>query len=262
MAHRDPAREAGSLQREAALVLRGEVAELGLDVAVLPQAPVVRVHEVADDDLLARGAPARVGEADEEVPVGELVQARVEASDLADERGAGHDRRGAAQDVVPPQEPAHVGRRRRGDSLQDIPGRVHGDHRPVDELRPRAGRVELGAELARRPEVVVVEERDPLSAGSLDPVVQRHRLAALAFAKDRPHPRVGNRFEPLVAPVVGRVVDHDHLELDADLGERARERVAGQELPPVPRGDDDRDLGCGHRRESVEALSLDRGHSI
>jgi len=43
MAHRDPAREAGSLQREAALVLRGEVAELGLDVAVLPQAPVLRV---------------------------------------------------------------------------------------------------------------------------------------------------------------------------------------------------------------------------
>jgi hypothetical protein len=149
---------------------------------------------------------------------------------------------------VPAQLRAQLGRVRRREGLEHAPVRADHEQRAVDERAPAGrGGVELGAELAGRPEIVVVQEREPLGFGGLDACVQRPRLTAALPEPEQPDPGLAELRDPFGAAVVGAVVDDDDLDLDLLLPERARERVPREERPTVARGDDDRDLGFRER---------------
>ena len=189
-------------------VLRRQIAELGLDVRVLAQPAVLRVDEVADDDLVARGGrPESASRMKKSQSVSSLRFSssppifRTNSVFAITDDGQRRTFWRLSRAVAP--------RSRRGKGLEDLP---LGRRRPSTRRRRIAGfcrRVELRAKLPGRPEVVVVEERDPVPARGVDPVVERSRLAALLRAKHRLHARVGDRGELLLASVVGGVVDDE-----------------------------------------------------
>ena len=123
-----------------------------------------------------------------------------------------------------------------------LPLRV--DQELAAETEPRgADAVEMGAQARGGEEIVVVEERDPVPARA------RETLVAGAARATRPstHLHADSRIrEAQRLPGrrrVGCVVDHDHLDVDVDLAECARDRLA-EEARPVSRRDDDRHLAA------------------
>ena len=199
--------------------------------------------DIADEGLGRAGHAGVEREPEPEIPVRELVKLLVEAAVPAKELPRRHYVRAARRDEVAGEERAReIDGARRRLLLDWPPGSVEHDRTRVDELGVRgAGREQLAPKLLGRPEIVVVEERDPLALGSLDPGV--------AGLGDTPAPPVRDDTEPTVArselgQTVGgfvrrAIVDDHDLELHTLLREGGWQGSPREEPPSIPRGNDD-----------------------
>ena len=231
-------------------VLRDQTLEVGAGMRTIAGEHVAPVLDPSDEELGTRGRTSDVHEAQPEVPVLEEPQLIVEPSDIAERLGADDHVGAASRDVVSAEkqrgELVGVGKRMQverallgvdDDALRVDPGGAG-----------RTSAVELQTQLARRPEVVVVEECEPCASSDVGPDVARPRKPALRLVPDDPHPRIVERPEHGGRLVDGGGVhDDDDLELDVLLGQRARQRVRREERPAVARRDDHADLRLGHR---------------
>ena len=122
---------------------------------------------------LARAGVASRRKADELIKAGR-VTVNGEAGQLNTFVGADDDVGRAARNGTAVEN--LVAKRRgilQGQACDRRPTHVERDRPGVHESRFGGRRVQLGAELARRPEVVVVQERDPVSARRGDSIVAR-----------------------------------------------------------------------------------------
>ena len=178
-----------------------------------------------------------------------MVEPLVEAAQLPDEVGADQDVRGARGDLVTDEQALRqvAGRRQSGDPCHDA--RVAHVHRPrvheagLDGVR----HLELEAQLVRRPDVVVVQERNPVATRLLDPDVARVGPALGVREVQDAQALVVDLCEPGDRLVARPVVDDDHLDVDALLVHRAGDRPRDRG-PAIPRRDDDRDLWADGKR--------------
>ena len=113
--------------------------------------------------------------------------------------------------------------------------------------RPR--RRDLRRELARQPQVVVVEERDPGAAGGADADVARLGVADAGARQREPQARVADLPQRRHRRRVVAVGHHHHLERRPLLRQRRAHRL-DHHLRPPPGGDHHRDLGPGRRRQA------------
>ena len=160
-------------------VLRREVGELGLDVRFFGETHLLRMPEVADQRLGRGGCGAGLRQTEPEVPVGELVQLGVEAAEIAGKVSARDDGGCSGRKCVPRAQKAAdlvgVRSRQRLDHVRVV---IEDEHRRVRPDRfSSLGGVELTSQLARRPHVVVIEERDPGTPRLGEPRVPRPCLA-------------------------------------------------------------------------------------
>ena len=114
----------------------------------------------------------------------------------------------------------------------------------------RTGGVELAAELLRRPEVVVVEEREPGRTREADPQVARPADAVPLLEADDADALVAHAAEHRRRLVRRRIVDDDQLDGHRLLTEH-RGDTAGQIVGAVPGRDDDGDVRDAQRRSPV-----------
>ena len=230
-------------------LLREHALEVGADVGAVAEEHVRAVLDAGDEELRARRRRCRLHESQPEVPVLEEAQRLVEAADLPERVGADDHVRASARHVVAAeQERAELVRRGKRMDVEGTAAAVDHDAPGVDPGRSGGTRrVELRPELPRRPQVVVVEEREPGAARRLGPDVARRRQPAVHLVAHEPYPRVVERLDTGGGVVVGRVVDDHDLDVDVLLRERARQRVGGEHRPAVARRDDDADLRLRHR---------------
>src|SRR5919108_6502542 len=114
--------------------------------------------------------------------------------------------------------------------------------------------VRLSSKLVRRPEVVVVEECDPLALRGCNPCVACGGDVPAGLEAYRSDAAVAERGEALRGLVRGAVVDDHHLELHASLAKHSAKRPLKQ-LPASLRGDDDAHLrGRAHQRAQYSAI--------
>ena len=118
-------------------------------------------------------------------------------------------------------------------------------HRAPADPRLCGNRIQLGPQLVGRPEVVVVQEGEPSTTGSIHARVAGAGKAPTGGVLDDQDARVVHRGEELTGAVVRAVVHDDHFDLHVLLGERRSER-SGKELGAVARRDDDGDGGVAH----------------
>ncbi len=125
-----------------------------------------------------------------------------------------------------------------------------GRHHLVDKGRSRVGEgginllggLDLRAQLVRRPEVVVVQERDPAAPGGVDPGIAGRGNPQGRRMAHAPNPRILPRPALLRNRPGGAIVHHDHLHLDFLLCQGGRQGGLEQ-APSIPGGDHDRDGG-------------------
>ena len=154
-------------------VLLGQVGELGGREVGLLDVHARAVVEIGDVRLLAARRRPAARQADPQVPVGEHAQPLVEAAELVQQRGRRDHVRAAAGDRVVAHQVLRepLGRRRRVQAGRLVVA-VHDDGGGVRERGAGGlGGVDLLAQLARRPVVVVVQERGPAPGGGREPVV-------------------------------------------------------------------------------------------
>jgi len=106
---------------------------------------------------------------------------------------------------------------------------------------------DLGAELRRRQDVVVVQERDEIAARDGESGVSRSGQPLVRLA-DVAH---GERLRDLAGSVLRAVVHEDDLERLEVLREDALERLLQEPLAVVG-GDDDGDARIGQAVHSIE----------
>ncbi len=243
-----PRRGAGCRARSARqVVAREQLPERVRHVALEERdvaAHVRAVHAVADERLRYRRDRAGEQSAGEELPVGGLTEAWVEAAELVEQRPL-EQRRRAARDGLGALEQDHVEERARAGLHRGVADRGAGrvveelelaDHEPWARQRCRGG--ELALELPRCPGVVGVEERDALGRRLGRAAIARGRDAGVGLAD-----QADGRAE--AADDVGRrvrraVVDDDALGDRVRLREHALDRV-GDERGAVVHRDDRRD---------------------
>ncbi len=136
--------------------------------------------------------------------------------------------------------------------------RVRPERRDVAEYDAGIGRLRERRRHRRvvsaRDDVVVVQEVHDLAFGALPtqvaydrrPSPGRHRVSQIA------HARVADGRDRVGRGAVRTIVDDEHLDADAFLAERARDRLAQLGRAPK-RGDDDRDVERHDRRRRRQA---------
>ncbi len=131
-------------------------------------------------------------------------------------------------------------RRERGEDAQLV---IEVSDAPVHEVSRRlCSRVELEAQLAWRPDVIVVEEGDPLPASSCHATVPSSCDARASFVANRAHAVVVEGGQSPRCLVGRTVVDDDHLEAHVLLTQRRREPARFQQAPSIAGRYHDADL--------------------
>jgi hypothetical protein len=110
-------------------------------------------------------------------------------------------------------------------------------------------RFQLTDKLVGRPEIVVVDERHLLAAGLRQAVVAGGTYALRSMMPDETNPRVAHVGEHGWSVVDGRLVDHDHLDIDVALLQHTGQSNC-QPPASVAREHDDRNVQGHHRRRA------------
>jgi hypothetical protein len=223
----DPALEDAAVEPDAVNdscrpVLRLEILELRKDVVVAGQQHAAPMLGAGDEDFGTRDGGAGLRQADPEIPIAQLKEPLIEASEPPNEiRPRDHIRR-AAPKYVPSEE--RLGKEsgiRGGERVAPCAVLRDSCRSPVSEGGAlRIGSVDLDAELARRPEVVVIEKRDPRALCDRDAGVARRRDAARIVVAEQSKSRVDQRRENVRRSVRGSIVHNDHLDVYILLAER------------------------------------------
>ena len=158
----------------------------------------------------------------------------------AHELGAGDDARAAAGDGVALLQLVQLDRPAGGTlPPDDRPLRVDLDGPGARPRHPCGrGRVDLAGNLRRRPEVVVVAEPHPLALGDREAGVAGGGQALRRVVAQDADPIVGQGGDRCGGAVVGALVDHHDVEVDALLVQRRPEHLE-EEFSPVAGRDDD-----------------------
>ena len=228
---------------EAATVYRGAVDPFELPGPILERSDVedgVRaMHPIGDHrSWHVRWEP--VGEQPEpQVPLLARAEPFVEPSVSAERLAVDHDVGRARRDRVEPRKGRRDGRGIGGRNPVDhVQTRVDVDRPGVDPATTRgAYRLHLHCKLVRRPQIVVVDERDPPPSGGRGPRVPGSVRATPGSVADHANARVVRAKRPLDRVDRG-IVDDDYLDVEVALREDARERLTEQAVP-VPCRDHD-----------------------
>ena len=89
-----------------------------------------------------------------------------------------------------------------------------------------ARRGKLPGQLVRRPQVIVIEERQPFAPCLGDTTISRRADARRLVQPNYPYSAVGQRMCDSRSVVIGRIVDDQDLEIDSSLAQRAAQRSA------------------------------------
>ena len=186
---------------------------------------------------------------------------RVETTDLVEHRAGHHGGRAAPGNQVHRDLAALHPRLRRRVPAHHAQILVDGHRSRGDPAGPwgRVERLQLAAQLVRRPQVVVVEEGHPRGGGGGGAGVAGGARPTVRLGRgDRAHPLVVELVDQRAGEVTLTVVDDHDLHPDVALPEHRAQR-AGQQVRPVVRRDDHRHgrscrRGCrgpGRHRRSI-----------
>jgi hypothetical protein len=106
----------------------------------------------------------------------------------------------------------------------------------------RSERLQLKAEFVGRPDIIIIQERDPFSRRLCYPAVAGCTLSNGDIVPQQAHSRIGHGSNHLRGAIRGSFVDHNHFQPHATLIEHAGHGQL-EEAAAVARRNDYRDLG-------------------
>src|SRR5579862_1078867 len=222
-------------------VLPAEIDAFGTDSCQFPIVHVRSMHPVTGEDLVAYDGGPALEQPYPHVPVGKRVELLIEAAGPSQFIRSDDDGRRTADEVRPQYSAGKLSGVRRPPDAQWTTCPVDVDHTGVAEHRVSPGDCgELLSQLVRDPNVVVVEEGDPLAGRSGDAEIAGGCHTPGSAAPQHAQPAVVDARERSRSVVDRAIVDYDDFQSCTLLASHGFQRVEEQ-CGAVPRRDDDAD---------------------